>query len=137
MTTTTTRPPEEGEQASAEGGRRARGRHHFVSKEQFDAAIKEDKFPEHVERAAFVPRREEDAGGGDGNRGGNRGAEAPDAPAAESPEPFPYGVSREVEAARENGRVPVLDVDAAGVRALKKQFPEGASLCGSPPTSRR
>ena len=135
VTTTTTRPPEEGEQASAEEGAEREARYHFVSKEQFDAAIAEDKFLEHVERSAFVPAEgEEDAGGGDEETAEETAApEAPDAPAAESPEPFLYGVSREAfEAARENGRVPVLDVDAAGVRALKKQFPEGAFLCVVP-----
>jgi len=132
VTTTTTRPPEEGEQASAEEGAEREARYHFVSKEQFDADLAEDKFLEHVERAAFVPAEgEEDAGGGDEEETAEETA-APDA-STETPEPFLYGVSREAfEAAREGGRIPVLDVDAAGVRALKKQFPEGAFLCVVP-----
>ena len=128
VTTTTTRPAEEGEQASAEEGseREREARYHFVSKEQFDAAVAEDAFLEHTERRVSAEGETPVPAGDDGEE---TGAAEP----AAAPEPFLYGVSREAfEAAREGGRIPVLDVDAAGARALKRLFPEGAFLCVVP-----
>ena len=133
VVTTTTRPAEEGEQASEEEGETPPrpARYRFVSKEQFDADLAEDKFLEHVERRAASAEDEgasSPAGDGDGDAPGE--AERNE---NENTPGFMYGVSREAfEAARVNGRIPVLDVDAAGVRALKRQFPEGTFLCVVP-----